>query len=70
MSGMTGRCPSVTFTVRGTTIAVDSSTTFRQSSCSDLRNGRTVDGEGVRQSNGSVKATKLHVAPNDDNDDQ
>jgi hypothetical protein len=70
MSGMSGRCPSVTFSVRGTTIVVDSSTSFRRSSCGDLKNGRKVDGEGVRQSNGSIKATKLQVDTENDDGDQ
>jgi Domain of unknown function (DUF5666) len=51
----------VTFTTAGRTILVDRTTDFKASKCDDLRNGRSVDGDGVVQANGSIKATDLEV---------
>ena len=61
ISGLSGRCPTVTFTAGGRTISVDRSTSFKDSKCDDLRNGRSVDGEGDLQSNGTIKATRISV---------
>ena len=62
ISGLSGRCPNVTFTIGGATIAVDAATDFnKKSSCTDLRNGRSVSGSGTRQPNGRITATQLQV---------
>jgi len=63
---LSGRCPAVTFVVGLTAITADDATDYRRSGCSDLRNGRRVKGEGVTQSNGTVKATRLEVTRADD----
>ncbi|HKB12659.1 MAG TPA: hypothetical protein VKD69_18480 [Vicinamibacterales bacterium] len=68
MSGLSGRCPTVTFTADGKLITVDNTTDFKHSSkCSDLMDGRSVDGAGIVQSNGSIKATDLEVKKNGEN---
>jgi hypothetical protein len=59
---VSGRCPALTFTADGRTIAVDRDTDFDHSKCGDLRNGRDVDGEGDVQPNGTIHATLIHVA--------
>ena len=52
----------MTFKVRNYTIVTDGSTDYsKKSDCSDLRNGRGVDGKGITQSNGTVRATKIGV---------
>jgi hypothetical protein len=61
VSSLSGRCPTVTFKVGSTTVAADRDTDYKRSQCSDLRNGKSVKGEGVTQSNGTVKATLLEV---------
>jgi len=66
ISGVSGRCPSVTFNAGGRTIAVDSDTDFKKSKCDDLKNDRSVDGEGDVQPNGTIKATKIEVNKKDD----
>jgi hypothetical protein len=65
IANLAGRCPTVTFNAGGRTIAVDGATDFRQSDCGELRNGRSVSGTGVTQANGSVKATRIQVKQND-----
>jgi uncharacterized protein DUF5666 len=66
VSGVSGRCPTVTFTAGGNTISVDRSTEFKHSKCDDVKNGRSVDGEGDVQSSGTITATKLEVLKKDD----
>jgi hypothetical protein len=62
ISGLSGRCPDVTFTVGGTTVAVDAATDYKKKSdCSDLGDGRIVTGHGTTQSNGTVKATQIDL---------
>jgi len=40
---------------------VNNRTDFTHSKCDDLKNGRSVDGEGDVQPNGTILATKLEV---------
>lgn len=68
ISGIAGRCPDVTFTIGGTTVAADADTDYKKSDCSDLGRGRFVSGRGTTQSNGAIKATQIQVAK-EKNDD-
>jgi hypothetical protein len=61
ISSLSGRCPNVTFTIGGPTIAPDGSTDFRKLKCGDFRNGQFVSGSGVTQPDGTIKATLLQV---------
>ncbi len=60
ISGSTGTCPAVTFTVSGTKITVNSATTYPQASCADAtKNGANVKVTGTRQNDGSILATSV-----------
>jgi hypothetical protein len=59
MSGKTGACPALTFTVSSTSVVTNASTQFRDVSCTSLANGNSVEVKGTRQSNGSVLATRV-----------
>jgi len=48
VAGLSGVCPSLTFTVRGTMVATTASTVFAKSGCSAVANGRTVEVEGTK----------------------
>ena len=62
VSNLSGRCPDVTFSSRGYTVAADGSTDYKKKSdCGDLREGRRVSVEGVTQLNGTVRARKIEV---------
>jgi len=61
VSGLSGTCPDLTFTVNGTTIVANASTIFEDGSCSTVQNGTRVEIKGTRQSNGSVLATKVDI---------
>ena len=58
---VSGSCPNVTIVVNSLTIAVDQSTDFKKSDCNDLRRGRDVVGVGLKEPNGSIKATDIRV---------
>ena len=66
--GLSGKCPNVTFLVGVNTVVGDRSTDYDKK-CDDLRNGRSVEVDGRRQSNGSIAATRIEI-PKDDDDDQ
>jgi hypothetical protein len=52
-------CPSVAFTVAGQAVTTSGSTRFDDVSCSGLANGLRVEVRGVRQANGSIRATRV-----------
>lgn len=58
VSGLTGVCPAIQFTVNGATVITTSSTDFR-TSCGALQNTSTVEVRGLRLSNGNVSATRV-----------
>jgi len=58
-SGVTGTCPTVTFTVSSTTVMTNASTKFDGVACTALATAGRLEVEGTKQSNGSVLATKV-----------
>ena len=66
ISGLSGHCPNLTFSAGGRTIVADGSTSYSgHTKCDDVRNGRSVSGEGDVQANGTVKATRVEVSGGD-----
>jgi hypothetical protein len=64
ISGSTGTCPTVTLTVQGTKVTVNSATTFPQTTCADAtKNDANVKVTGTKQSDGSVLATSISLNP-------
>jgi hypothetical protein len=61
VSGLTGTCPSLTFTVQQTTVRTNSSTVFKDGPCTAITNGKRVEVEGTRQADGSIVATKVEL---------
>lgn len=60
ISGATGTCPAVTFTVSSTKITVNSSTTYPGTTCADAtKNGANVKVTGTKQTDGSILATSV-----------
>jgi Domain of unknown function (DUF5666) len=66
VGALAGSCPSLTFTVNATTVSTDAATRFKEGTCSQVTNGVRVEVKGVRQSNGSINATRVEL--DDDND--
>jgi len=62
VSGSTGTCPSVTFTVGTTKVTTNSATSFRDGTCADItKNGARVEVKGARRNDGSILATRVEL---------
>jgi hypothetical protein len=66
VSNLSGNCPNVTFKAGSAVVVADNSTDFQKSKCSDLQNGRMASGQGVVQTNGTIKATQIQTDKKDD----
>jgi uncharacterized protein DUF5666 len=60
VTGVSGACPALTFTVSRTTVSTTSSTNV-DGGCDKIVNGATVALTGTRQSNGSVVASHVEI---------
>lgn len=62
VSGLSGSCPSVRFTVGGRDVVTDGSTDFaRGDRCRDLSNRDTIRMSGLTQTTGAVLATDIEI---------
>ena len=59
ISGLSGRCDNLRFTVSKTVVTTNGDTKFKGGSCAHLKNGDKVDVTGRRQVDGSVAATEV-----------
>lgn len=60
VSGRTGTCNSITFTVAGVTVITNGATKF-EDPCASIVNGTRVEVEGTRQANGSILASEVEI---------
>jgi len=61
IGALTGSCPQVSFTLKGSRVATGTSTTFTGAGCVALKNGVEVEVKATKQSDGTVLATKVWV---------
>ena len=59
IGGLSGSCPSVTFSVNAFVIHTSGATTFENGACSTLKNGVKVQVKGTRNADGSAAATRV-----------
>ena len=59
MSGLTGTCPALSFSVGSRKVATNASTSFDKTACSAFRSGDRVQVKGTARADGSVLATRL-----------
>jgi hypothetical protein len=59
ISGLSGRCDNLRFTVAKTVVTTNRDTRFRGGSCERLDNGDKVEVTGLRQADGSVAASEV-----------
>jgi hypothetical protein len=64
VSGLSGSCPNLRFTVTGTAVATDNHTDYTKGRCRDLSNGDTVTVTGTQQANGIVDADTVEINKN------
>jgi uncharacterized protein DUF5666 len=68
VSGLTGTCPALTFTVGTTKVTTDGTTFFEEGTCADVKNGAEVEVKGRPQTDGSILAAVVELS-NEDHDD-
>jgi hypothetical protein len=61
VSGLSGTCPTMTFTLNSMTVRTTALTEFKDGGCSALQNGAKVEIEGLKQPDGSVTALTVRV---------
>lgn len=61
VSGLTGTCPSIAFTLNGTTVRANGSTRYEDGTCAQVRNTIRVEVHGQRQTDGSILAARIEL---------
>lgn len=59
LSGRSGSCPAISFSVSGTAVVTNAATEFKDVSCSNLANGSRVRARGTRQAGGAILARRV-----------
>jgi hypothetical protein len=61
VSGLTGTCPNITFSLSGVTVKANGATRFDDAGCARVRNSIRVEVHGQRQGDGSVQAVRIEL---------
>jgi hypothetical protein len=69
VSGLTGTCPRLSFTVRGTKVTTSEITQFATLRCADIADDMVIEVTGSRQADGAIAATKVEIVDDDTDDD-
>jgi hypothetical protein len=59
ISGLSGQCPNVSFSLAGRTVGADGNTDYKEGRCRDLSNGVRVEVRGTLHVNGGVYAKRI-----------
>jgi hypothetical protein len=59
ISGLSGQCPNVSFSLAGRTVGADGNTEYKEGRCRDLSNGVRVDVRGTVHVNGGIYAKRI-----------
>jgi hypothetical protein len=65
VSGLSGACPALTFTVKATKVTTTATTQFSDTTCSKVTNGVGVEVTGTRQTDGSIVARRVSINKGD-----
>jgi len=66
VSGVSGQCPALSFTVSGVPIVTNGSTDFKKGNCRQVEHSRSVEVTGTRQTSGIVLATEVQISRGND----
>ena len=61
VSGLSGTCPNITFTIKGIAVKANNTTRFDDGTCAQVKNNVKVEVHGPRQSDGSIQATRIEI---------
>jgi hypothetical protein len=62
ISSLAGHCPEISFSIGRTHVSADASTDYRGGGCHDLRNKKKVSVTGTRDSDGTVRASRITLS--------
>jgi hypothetical protein len=63
VTGLTGSCPSLTFSLSGTMVHTNDKTRFEGGACGDLKNDIRAGAMGPKDANGVIDAQVVKIAP-------
>ena len=66
VTGLSGNCPALAFTVLGVPVRTNNSTDFRGGNCAAIRNGARVKVDGMFQADGTLLARRVELDDDDD----
>jgi hypothetical protein len=66
VSGVSGTCPTIMFTIKTTKVTTTASTKFTGGLCTQVVNGMSAEVTGARNADGSITATRVSVERSDD----
>jgi hypothetical protein len=61
ISSLSGHCPDIAFSIGREHVTADDSTNYRGGNCRDLRNKKKVSVTGVRDSDGTIQASRITI---------
>jgi hypothetical protein len=68
ISGLSGQCPALSFSVNGVSIITNGSTDFRKGGCKHVDDSQSVSVDGTRLPGGVVLASQVEIAKGHDGD--
>ncbi len=63
VTGLTGNCPNLTFSLSGTVVHTTDKTVFEGGACGDVREGGRAGAVGSKGADGSITAERVKIAP-------
>ncbi len=69
VSGLTGTCPTISFTVGTTAVTANAATDYRGGACADVKNGNAVEVDAMKPASGPVVATRISIESGDNTQD-
>jgi hypothetical protein len=61
--GLSGSCPTLTFTLSGTTVRASSTTVFEGGACTDVKEGARAAAMGPKDASGVINAVRVKIGP-------
>jgi len=61
VSGLTGTCPDITFTLNNVSVKATSATRYEDGTCARVRNSLRLEVHGRRQADGSMQAARIEL---------
>jgi len=63
VTALSGTCPTLTFTLSGTTVHTTDKTVFEGGTCADVKEGVRAGATGAKDANGAITADRVKIGP-------